>query len=132
MSNLKPTPVRVGVMDSQRAGQVVDLGVEVLTSSARVWRGVLRTLMVSALGALLIPIPLVHFCVPVVVLVAGPIAGVFAWRQLAVIGAGQSVPCAKCNESITIPKNLAGWPARLHCGKCGAMVELRPAGAEGE
>lgn len=128
MNNLKPMPVRVGVMDSQRAGQVVDLGVEVLTPSARTWRGLTRGLMVSAAGLLLLPVPVAHFiCLPIVVLVGGPIAGVFAWRQLAVIGAGQAVPCAKCNEQITIPKNLAGWPARLHCGKCGAMVELNPA-----
>jgi hypothetical protein len=124
MSDLQQTPVRVGVMDSKREGEIVNLGVEVLTPSARTWRGISRGALVSALGLLLIPIPLIHFCVPVVVLVAGPIVGVFAWKKAAVIGAGQAFPCAKCNEQLTIPKNLAGWPARVHCSKCGAMVEL--------
>ncbi len=127
MSELKPTPVRVGVMDSKREGTVVDLGVQVLTPSQRTMRGITHGGLVSLLGLLLIPIPLIHFCVPVVVLVAGPIVGVFAWKKAAVIGAGQTLPCAKCNEPLTIPKNLAGWPARVHCSKCGAMVELNPA-----
>lgn len=128
MSELKPTPVRVGVMDSQRPGQVVELGVEVLAPSARTWRGITRGLLVSASGLLLLPVPVAHFvCLPIVVLVGGPIAGVFAWRQQALVGAGQSVPCAKCNEPIAIARKLGGWPARLHCGKCGAMVELNPA-----
>jgi hypothetical protein len=127
MSEFKPTPVRVGVMDSQKPGVVTELGVEVLSSSARAMRGFTRGGLVSALGLLLIPIPLIHFCVPVVVLIVGPIVGVFAWKKSALIAAGQTVQCAKCNEPITIAKNLAGWPARVHCGKCGAMVELNPA-----
>ena len=125
MSDFKPTPVRVGVMDSQRPGAVVDLPVQVLTPQARTLRGLSRGALVSALGLLLIPIPLIHFCVPVVVLVVGPIVGVFAWKKAAIIAAGQTFPCAKCTEPLTIPKSLAGWPARVHCGKCGAMVELK-------
>ena len=46
-----PTPVRVGVMDSMRPGRVVDLPVEQLSSQVRLWRGLKRMLMVSALGA---------------------------------------------------------------------------------
>lgn len=123
---MQPTPVRVGVMDSQRPGLVIDLPVEKLSSSARAFRGLKRALLVCGLGALVIPIPLVHLCGVGIVLVAGPIAGVFAWRAAAVLGAAE-VPCPKCSTPVAITPGLAGWPARVHCRGCGAMVELNPA-----
>jgi ribosomal protein S27AE len=65
-------------------------------------------------------------CGAVVLVVAGPIAGAFAFKQAAVLGTG-SVPCPKCSEQVALTEGLAGWPARVHCQKCGAMVELNPA-----
>ena len=123
---MEPTPVRVGVMDSMRPGLVVTLNVEQLSPQVRAWRGLKRTLIVSGIGAVVVFIPLVHACGLVVLLVAGPIAGVFAFRQAAIIGGG-SVPCPKCSALVTMVEGLAGWPARVHCQKCGAMVELNPA-----
>lgn len=123
-----PTPVRVGVMDSMRPGRLVDLPVEQLSPRARLWRGLKRMLLVSAVGAVVVPIPLLHVCGFAMVLVAGPVAGVFAWRDAALIGMGE-VPCPKCTEPVKTLPGLAGWPARLHCSKCGAMVELNPAQA---
>lgn len=123
-----PTPVRVGVMDSMRPGRVVDLPVEQLSSQVRLWRGLKRMLMVSALGAVVVPIPLLHLCGFAILLIAGPIAGVFAWKDAALIGTGE-VPCPKCTEPVKTTLGLAGWPARVHCKKCGAMVELNRAEA---
>ena len=123
---MEPTPVRVGVMDSARPGLVVTLPVEQLSSRARAWRGAKRTLLVSGIGLLIIPVPLLHLCGVAVAFVAGPIAGVFAWKSTALFGAGE-VPCPKCSQSVALTPKLAGWPARVHCQKCGAMVELQPA-----
>lgn len=122
----QPLSVRVGVMDSQRPGLVVSLPVELLTQTARAWRGLKRFGLVSVIGVVVIPIPLLHLCGVLVALIAGPVAGVFAWRASAVLGTSQ-VPCAKCSASLEIPEGLSGWPARVHCVKCGAMVELTPA-----
>lgn len=72
---MQPTPVRVGVMDSQRPGLVVTLPVEQLSSRARLGRGA----------------------------------------------------CPKCTQPVPMTSGLAGWPARVHCRNCGAMVELNPA-----
>ena len=123
---MQPTAVRVGVMDSMRPGLVAMLNVEQLSLGRRVWRALKRALIVSGIGAVVLVIPLLHACGLAVLLVAGPIAGVFAFRQAAIIGGG-SVPCPKCSTPVTMTQGLAGWPARVHCQKCGAMVELNPA-----
>lgn len=123
---MQPTPVRVGVMDSQRPGLVVTLPVDHLSSGARALRALLRLGIVSGVGVVVMLIPLVHLCGLTVALLGGPIAGVLTFRQSALIGAG-SVSCPKCSEQVAMPPGLAGWPARVHCPKCGAMVELNPA-----
>lgn len=123
---MEPTPVRVGVMDSKRPGLVVSLNVEHLSAQVRTWRAVKRTLFVSGIGAVVVFVPLLHVCGLAVLLVAGPIAGAFAFKQAALVGGG-SVPCPKCGEAVTLTDGLTGWPARVHCQKCGAMVELNPA-----
>lgn len=123
---MKPTPVRVGVMDSQRPGLVMDLPVEELSSSARAWRAAKRALLVAAIGAAIAPIPLIHPCGFAILLVAAPIVGAFAFKETALIGGSGTVPCPKCDVPVALSKKLAGWPARVHCGKCGAMVELTP------
>ena len=123
---MAPTAVRVAVMDSAKPGLVVTLPVEQLSPRARAWRGAKRTLLVSAIGLLIIPVPLLHLCGVALALVAGPIAGVFAWKSTALFGAGE-VPCPKCGQAVPLTPRLAGWPARVHCQKCGAMVELKPA-----
>lgn len=123
---MQPTPVHVGVMDSQRPGLVVMLPVAPLSSAARMVRGLLRMALVSGIGLVVLLIPLLHACGAVVAVLAGPIAGFFAWRQAALIGAGE-VACPRCTQPLAMPAKLAGWPARTHCQKCGAMVELNPA-----
>ncbi len=121
-----PTPVQVSVMDSSRPGAVVALPVEVLSPGARAGRGLKRLLLVSGIGLLLTPVPLIHACGLVTALVVGPIVAVFAWRATAVFGVSE-VACPKCAAPVPVPEGLAGWPARVHCRGCGTMVELRPA-----
>jgi hypothetical protein len=123
---MTPMSVLVGVMDSQRPGSVVTVPVEVLGPSTRALRGLKRMALVSVIGVCIVPIPLLHLCGVLVALIVGPIAGVFAWQAKALLGAC-AVPCAKCNEPLAIPEGQAGWPARVHCAKCGAMVEFNPA-----
>lgn len=112
-------------MDSSKPGTVATLPVAVLSPGARAWRGLKRLLLVSGIGLLILPVPLVHLCGAAIALVAGPIAGIFAWRATAVLGSSE-VPCPKCAVRLPVPEGLAGWPARLHCKACGSMAELRP------
>lgn len=114
-------------MDSAKPGLVVSLPVQALSSRARLWRVAKRVAIVSGVGAVVAFLPLLHLCGLVVALIAGPVAGAFAWRDSVLFGAGE-VGCPRCAQAVAIPAGLAGWPARVHCAKCGAMVELRPAG----
>jgi hypothetical protein len=122
---MESTPVRVGVMDSAKAGLVVSLPLRKLSAQARALRVLTRIALVSGAGLVILFVPIVHVCGLVIALVAGPIAGAFAWRDQVLFGGGE-VPCPKCAQAVVLPKNLAGWPARVHCAKCGAMVELTP------
>ena len=111
-------------MDSAKPGLVLTVPVTQLGPGARAWRGLKRMALVSGIGVVLVAVPLLHVCGAVVVLIAGPIAGVFAWRARAVLGACE-IACPKCSQPVLVPDQLPGWPARVHCAKCGAMVELQ-------
>lgn len=122
---MQPMPLVVAVMDSARAGKSVTHPVHVLSAGERVWRGLKRTLLVSAIGLGILPLPLMHVCGAVVAVIAGPIAGIFAARAHVLLGGG-SVACAKCDQPLAVKDGTPGWPARVHCVSCGAMIELRP------
>lgn len=124
-----PTRVLVKVMDSSRPGAEALLPVHALSARGRAWRGVKRLALVSGVGLVLTPVPLIHACGLVMLLVAGPVAGFFAWRARAVFGASE-VTCPKCAQPLPVPEGLPAWPARLHCRACGSMAELSPATTE--
>lgn len=124
-----PTRVLVRVMDSARPGAEVDLPVHRLSAKGRAWRGLKRLALVSGVGLVLTPVPLMHACGLVTLLIAGPIAGYFAWRARALVGECE-VSCPKCAQPVPVREGLPGWPARVHCAGCGAMAELSPATAD--
>lgn len=125
---MEPTELRVAVMDSARPGLVATLPVQRLSQGARAGRGALRLLLVGGVGVALIFVPLVHLCGAAIAFIGAPIAAFFAWKASALIGEG-TFPCPKCEQSLKTPPRLSGWPARVHCDKCGAMVELKPTAA---
>jgi hypothetical protein len=129
----EPTQVRVGVMDwSPRPEQVLTVNARRLRPLERIWRAARRTLGVS--GVLLIagnvalmmaPFPHIHLCLFPLALVLGPVLGFVAWRDRAVLSAGE-LPCPRCHAPVAMPDGLAGWPARFNCERCGIRVELNP------
>ncbi|MBL8914884.1 MAG: hypothetical protein JNM17_29535 [Archangium sp.] len=125
---MTPTPMRAGVMDSQRPGLVVTLPCRELSTGARVGRALLRLAIVSGIGLAILPVPLMHVCGAIVAAVAGPIAAVFAFRGRAVVGPGE-ISCPKCSKPLAVPAKLIGWPARFQCLDCKAMIDLTPAEA---
>jgi hypothetical protein len=123
---MQPTPLRIGIMDSQREKLSATLPVLQLSVGARVGRGLLRFLVVSGIGALLVPVPLLHLCGAVVAVVVGPIVGLFAFLPKAKVGGGQ-ITCPKCSTAVTVRDGVMGWPARVQCLACKSMLELTPA-----
>lgn len=122
---MEPTPVHIGVMDSRKAGQVLALPVRHLTMRQRAGRGVVLMLAVSLPAALFALLP-PHVCQALVAVIGGPLAGLLRARSAASFEPAD-ITCPKCAQTIALPKNLTGWPARFPCPKCRAMVELRPA-----
>ncbi|MEW6434242.1 MAG: hypothetical protein AB1730_22300 [Myxococcota bacterium] len=130
---MEPTLVRIGVMDSRRPQEVVSLPVRHLRQLERVGRGLKRMLSITGIGLLVanvfllvIPLPHIHLCLLPIALTAGPIIGVAAWRQRVLLAAGP-IACPRCDAPVLLPAELPGWPARLNCESCAAMVELNPA-----
>ncbi|MFT3710680.1 MAG: hypothetical protein QM817_23910 [Archangium sp.] len=122
---MTPTPLRAGVMDSQRPGLDVTLPVLRLSTGARVGRALVRLGIVSGIGLALVPVPLLHACGAITALIVGPIAAIFAFRGRAKVGAG-NITCPKCSQPLPVPDALVGWPARFQCLQCKAMIELTP------
>lgn len=120
---MQPTSVHIGVMDSQKTGQVLSLPVRHLTMGQRAARGLVLLLAVSLPAALLALLP-PHFCQALVAIIGGPIAGLLRARSAAIFEPAD-IPCPKCGQTIPLPDKLTGWPARFPCPKCRAMVELR-------
>jgi hypothetical protein len=127
---LQPTLVRIGVMDSRKPQAIITLAARHLRLVERFRRAAWRLLVVSGVGlvvgnvaVLIFPLPHVHFCLVPISLIIGPIAGVVAWRDRALL-ASTDVHCPRCSELARVPPGLAGWPARFNCMHCSAMVEL--------
>ena len=122
---MTPTALRLGVMDSQRERVAVTLPVLALSSGARLLRALKWLGIVSGVGLVLVPVPLLHLCGAITALVVGPITALFAFRAKALVGPGE-LDCVKCAQRVAVPNRLVGWPARVQCLSCKAMLELTP------
>jgi len=120
--------VLLAVMDSARPPVEAAVQLERLSSGRRLGRGLTRWLLVSAVGAVVLVLPLLHACGALVLLVAAPAAGFLTYRRQVLLGAGQ-LPCPKCAAVVQVAAGTAGWPVRLHCGQCGSSFLARPAEA---
>jgi hypothetical protein len=127
---VEPTAVRIGLMDSRRPGLVEWLPARHLTPMQRAWRALKRgfvvggtSLVVTNLLVLFVPIPWLHFCTVPFAILAGPLMAVLTVRERALLGACV-VKCPRCRETVEVPKDFPGWPARKNCLACGIMVQL--------
>ncbi len=118
--------VLLTVMDSARPPTEAVVELERLSPGRRLGRGVVRWLAVSAVGAVVLVLPLLHACGALTLLVAGPVAGVLAYRRQVLLGPGQ-LTCPRCEAAVPVAAGTGGWPVRLHCGGCGSTFLGRPA-----
>lgn len=104
----------------------VDLDVVFLTTRQRLKRAV-STLGYVWLGALLaVMVPVLHFALVPALLLVGPIAAVFAFRARVRLDPGIRVPCPKCASKFSVEYEHYGWPLRLGCRRCFAVLRARP------
>ena len=120
---MQPTPLRIGIMDSQREKLSATLPVLRLRLGARVGRGLLRFVVISGVGAVLVFVPMLHLCGAVAAVFVGPLVGLVAFLPKARLGGGE-ITCPKCSKPVTVRDGVMGWPARVQCLDCKSMLEL--------
>lgn len=119
------TPLHVRVMDSSKWMASAELPVQHFSVGMRLWRACKRLGLVSGVGLLLIPVPLMHICGAAVALVVGPLAAAWAAKPSACMGECE-VACPRCGRPVALSNQNTGWPVRVQCLQCSSMIELTP------
>jgi len=120
-------------MDRRRPELVSTLAVRHLSVLERLFRSAKRSLavmgvmlLVGNLAIVFFPIPHLHLCLFPLAFVIGPVVAFASWRDH-VLFPQTVLPCPRCQNPVTVPEGLGGWPARFNCDSCAAMVELNEA-----
>jgi hypothetical protein len=121
--------VNLAVMESAREPTGGELAVTELSVQRRAGRAALRGLMVGAVAAVVMILPLLHLCGALGVLLAAPVAAWFGWRSSVLTLGEQQVACPKCAAVVKVDAGKAGWPVRLHCDACGVSFGATPSPA---
>jgi ribosomal protein S27AE len=119
--------VDVALMDSAREPARSELVVHALSRGRRAGRAASRGLVLAAVSAVVVVLPLLHLFGVVGLLVAVPVAVVLGYRTAVLVVGAQAVPCPKCGAAVPVKDGQGGWPVRLHCDGCGGTLFARPA-----
>lgn len=71
-------------------------------------------------------IPILHFVLVPLLVLAGPAVGYYIYQQERMMRGGQSV-CPNCGAALKIEKGPAKWPAEEMCTACHTMLSIAPA-----
>jgi hypothetical protein len=75
----------------------------------------------------MLPIPIVHFIAPPLLLLFGPLLGWIVYRLnrgAADVTSGGG-PCPKCGAAISLAGRDATWPIQTQCSACSENVSIR-------
>ena len=115
-------PVRITLSDKSTSGVV---SVCRWTDSQRKWRGIKTLLIVWGLALLTLFIPILHFILVPILLLAGPIAASVSYAQRSLVLGGEGL-CPNCNAKFPIAKAREAWPLDDICTKCNRHVKIEP------
>lgn len=108
------------------AGQV---RIESWDQSARLRRAAKTWAGCWGVAIAVIPFPLLHFVIPPVMLLAGPIAGIYVYTRQSVVLGGEG-ECPECGKNFPIARLANRFPQSDLCTHCQSDVKLslaRPA-----
>jgi len=98
---------------------------EYFDASARSKRALQGGGMLFLLALVVLPIPIVHFSVPVL-LIAATVVGLRRLREEFQLES-VSGPCPACARTVTLsPSTRGGFPVTLPCPECGEFLKLAP------
>lgn len=82
-------------------------------------------------AAAAIPIPIVHFIAPPLLLIGGPILGFFVFKLYdgATDVTGGRCACPSCGKAWDLAPAAASWPLQFACPECQAQLTIRPTAA---
>jgi hypothetical protein len=90
--------------------------------------GVMLWLICWGIAIVTLPIPIVHFIAPPLMLLIGPPLGIGVYKlyngATDIVGGGGL--CPDCGASVTFHKRAARWPADVTCPGCAARLSARP------
>ena len=70
-------------------------------------------------------VPLLHFILPPLFLIAGFVFGFVAWLETAEVTRGE-VSCPNCKKAIELTREAEEWPKILRCPGCSFTLTIRP------
>jgi hypothetical protein len=123
------TQVSLAYSEYGKPPAVVTLPVAHLTPGERLARSAKRLGLLWALGLMSIVVPVLHFCLPPLLLLGGLVGGALAYGATVRLDAAQPLTCPQCSAAITLKSVRFGWPLRYDCKACGASIRATPAPA---
>ncbi|MBI2374843.1 MAG: hypothetical protein HYV07_12675 [Deltaproteobacteria bacterium] len=123
---MKSQIVTVRALHLSREPIEATIAVEPLLSSERVERALVRLGVCWFFAAVSVFVPLFHFVLVPTLFLAGPVLAILGSRTRVRVVPSQDVPCAKCAQPVAVGEGITGWPARLNCRSCSAILDLRP------
>jgi hypothetical protein len=120
------TPVSLAYSEYGKPPAQVTLPVVHLTPGERLARSGKRLGLLWALGFMSIVIPVLHFCLPPLLLLGGLVGAALAYGATVRLEAAQAVTCPQCGAAITLQAARYGWPLRFDCKACGASIRATP------
>jgi hypothetical protein len=96
-----------------------------LTTGQRVGRAAIGLLVCWLLAVAFVFVPILHFIMPFVFLLAGPIVAWMRYKGTSVVLGGLAT-CPRCQAPMRIKKATETWPIEASCDECRAIVHVEP------
>jgi hypothetical protein len=96
-----------------------------LTTGQRAGRAAMGLLVCWLLAVALVFVPIVHFVLPPIFLVAGPIVAWTRYKGTSVVLGGLAI-CPRCRAPMRIARATENWPIEASCDECRAIVHVEP------
>lgn len=115
--------ISVVVKGGQQSDQVGTVELLVLDSKAKRKKGLKLLVILWVLALFSILIPVAHFVLVPLFLLAGPAVAIFCLFQPDSVKGGE-LKCVHCLEDSQVLPNTANWPLHQNCTSCGEFLKI--------
>lgn len=124
---LETSKVLLKSATGESQGQVT---LQMVSRQHAVRKGIRAWVICWIIGVVTLPIPLVHFVAPPLLLILGPAVGFVMFRihNNAVDLVGGEAACPECQAPLVFETRSAQWPMDLACRQCNARLTMQVLG----